>query len=93
MVFTKESLINNTFNMTDSETLNYISQTYFLTPVLLILIIWVILTLFIALISLKKGWDKFFIIFIIPMVLVLLLFTFTFYIPIIPNLIPNFFNF
>ena len=57
----------------------------FLPSMLIGILVTLVLMLLLGLITLRKGWGKFFIIFIIPLLIFVLIIIFTFIIPVIPK--------
>jgi len=75
-------------NVSNEEALKIIGQV-FMPSILIAWLITVVLTIIIALCILKKGFNNFFIIFILPNIVFLVLILFIFVIPIIPEWTAN----
>ena len=77
----------------NDQALAYIAREFFFWPTIAILSIMFLLMIALALFTIKrKGWDLFFIIFIIPTFIGLLLFAFTVYFPIFTDWIHSLVN-
>ena len=58
----------------------------FLPSMLIGILVTLVLMLLLGLITLRRGWGKFFIIFIIPLLIFILIIIFTFIIPVLPRI-------
>jgi len=76
-------------NTTQEEGLRIIGEVYFL-PSIITVILTLFLMIFIAIFILKRGWDKFFAIFIIPLLIFTLFIIFTYIFPTLPKLLYEF---
>ena len=83
-MFNSTIFVNELANKTSEEVLK-ITGELFLPSILIIWFAILLITIIIALATIKRGWSNFFLIFILPNIIFLVLILFVFRIPILPE--------